>query len=266
MSALALAGAALVGCGRFAFEAREPWRAQAEEACLRAKVVQPSAYLSRLAEIDGPGSCGMTYPFRASAFAAGEVALTTGVTLSCPIIPEIDSWLLGTVQPAADLYFGEPVIGLRAGSYSCRSRNNQSGARMSEHSYGNALDVFAFRLAGGREITLRKGWRGADDEQEFLREVFLGACRHFTTVLAPGSDAFHDDHLHLDLARHDARGLRRVCKPLLKFEPRLDPDRVSRGPESPRPRGTERPARLVDGQAGAPRQLRPSADLSSGLY
>ena len=59
-------------------------------------------------------------------------------------------------------------------------------------------------------------------EQEFLREVFVAACSYFTTVLGPGADAHHDDHFHLDLARHDPRGQRRVCKPVLKFAPRLD--------------------------------------------
>jgi Extensin-like protein C-terminus len=84
--------------------------------------------------------------------------------------------------------------------------------------------VMAFRLADGREIAVRTGWRGAPEEQEFLREVFVGACNYFTTVLGPGADAFHYDHFHLDLARHDARGERHVCKPVLKFEPRLGAD------------------------------------------
>ena len=35
---------------------------------------------------------------------------------------------------------------------------------------------------------------------------------------------FHYDHLHIDLARHDPRGQRRICKPILKFAPRIDPE------------------------------------------
>ena len=86
----------------------------------------------------------------------------------------------------------------------------------------------AFILADGREITVVKGWRGEPAEQEFLREVFTGACQTFSTVLGPGSDPFHYDHIHLDLARHDPRGARRICQPVLKFEPRLDPRVASR--------------------------------------
>ena len=82
----------------------------------------------------------------------------------------------------------------------------------------------SFKLADGHVITVKGGWRGTEAEQGFLREVFLGACQRFTTVLAPGSNVFHYDHIHVDLARHDPRGLRRICQPLIKFTPQLGAD------------------------------------------
>jgi hypothetical protein len=178
--------------------------------------------MSRSAPIDGPGACGISYPFKVAAFAEGAVGLSTRGTLACPIIPSIDAWLNEVVQPAASLYFGTSVAEVKSGSYTCRPRNSRSGAKLSEHAFGNALDVMGFRLADGREVTVVGGWRGTPDEQEFLREVFVGACSYFTTVLGPGADVFHYNHFHLDLARHDPRGERRVCKPVLKFTPRLD--------------------------------------------
>jgi hypothetical protein len=233
---LSLLGLALVGCGRFGGEQRAAWRTEAEEACLAQKLVQPTAYMSRIAEIEGPGACGITYPFKVSALSEGTVRMTNKVTLGCPMIPRVDAWLLETVQPAAELYFGTLVTDIRAGTYSCRTRNHQNGAKTSEHAFGNAIDVMSFRFSDGREITVAKGWRGEPVEQDFLREVFVGACGHFTTVLGPGSDSFHYDHFHLDLARHDARGQRRICKPILKFEPRLDPNSgVARQVPHPRP-------------------------------
>ena len=221
-SALTLIGLGVTGCGLFRFEQREPWRAQAEEACLSQRLVQPSAYMSRSSAIDGPGACGISYPFKVTALAGGSVGLSSRGTLACPIIPNIDAWLNEVVQPAASLYFGAAVAEVKSGSYSCRPRNNRSGAKLSEHAFGNALDVMGFRFADGREITVLQGWRGTPVEQEFLREVFVAACSYFTTVLGPGADAHHDNHFHLDLARHDPRGQRRVCKPVLKFTPRLD--------------------------------------------
>jgi hypothetical protein len=228
-SALALISLGVTGCGLFQYEQREPWRTQAEEACISQKLVTASAYMSVSSAIDGPGACGMSYPFKVAAFADGSVGLSTHATLACPMIPNIDAWLNEIVQPAAAMYFGSSVIEVKSGSYACRGRNNQRGARLSEHAFGNALDVMAFRLADGREVSVVKGWRGAPEEQEFLREAFVGACSYFSTVLGPGADAFHHDHFHLDLARHDPRGERRVCKPILKFTPRIDPAAVAAG-------------------------------------
>ncbi len=239
---LALIAAGLAGCGLFRFEQREAWRDEAERACLAQKLVRPSAYMSLRSAIDGPGACGMNHPFKVAALADGSVALTQQATLACPIIARTDQWLQDVVQPAAALYFGTTVVELKSGSYSCRPRNNRRGAKLSEHSFGNAVDVMSFRLANGREVSVMRGWRGSPEEQDFLREVFVGACNYFTTVLGPGSDAFHYDHLHLDLARHDPQGLRRVCKPTIKFTPRLADDAAA-GPLK-RPPGGWQPADL----------------------
>ena len=232
--ALALAVLGLAGCGLSRFEQREAWRAQAEEACLAQKLVRPTAYMSQMSPIDGPGACGMTKPFGITAFGDGTVGLSRRATLACPVIPRIEQWLAEVVQPAAELYYGQGVVELKSGSYSCRGRNNQRGAKLSEHAFGNAVDVMGFVLSDGRTVTVVKGWRGEPADQEFLREVFVGACTIFSTVLGPGSDRFHYDHFHLDLARHDPRGTRRICRPMLKFEPRIgEGGLVAKGYERP---------------------------------
>jgi hypothetical protein len=220
-SALALFGAGLTGCALNKFERREPWRDQAEQVCLSKRLVQPTEFMSFAKEIDGPGPCGMQQPFRVTRLGNGTVALKQRMTLACPALAEAEAWLAETIQPAANLYFGQPVAEINAGSYACRGRNNQAGAKLSEHSFGNAVDVMSFKLADGYVITVKGGWRGTEAEQGFLREVFLGACQRFTTVLAPGSNVFHYDHIHVDLARHDPRGLKRICQPLIKFTPQL---------------------------------------------
>src|SRR5215213_3646696 len=138
--ALTLIGLGVTGCGLFRGE-------QAEEACLSQGLVQPTAYMSRSSPIDGPGACGISYPFKVSALAGGTVGLSSRGTLACPIIPNIDAWLNEVVQPAASLYFGTVVAEVKSGSYSCRPRNSQGGAKLSEHAFGNALDVMGFRFA-----------------------------------------------------------------------------------------------------------------------
>ena len=109
-------------------------------------------------------------------------------------------------------WFSVPVVEIKQiSAYSCRSMNGQRGAHISEHAFGNALDVAAFVFADGRIVKVKEGWRGLPEEQGFLRDVQGAACEQFTTVLAPGADAFHYDHIHVDLMRR-ASG-RRICQP-----------------------------------------------------
>ncbi|MDB5644850.1 extensin family protein [Methylobacterium sp.] len=234
-SGLALFGAGLTGCALNKFEQREPWRDQTEQACNAKRLVEATEFVTPSKEISGPGVCGMLQPYRVTRLGKGTVALKQRVTLACPALAEAEAWLADTIQPAANLYFGQPVAEINAGTYACRGRNNQAGAKLSEHSFGNAVDVMSFKLADGYVITVKGGWRGTEAEQGFLREVFLGACARFSTVLAPGSNVFHYDHIHVDLARHDPRGLRRICQPLIKFAPQLGTDGATRATARPRP-------------------------------
>ena len=58
---------------------------------------------------------------------------------------------------------------------------------------------------------MKDGWRGSPEEQGFLRDVQGAACEQFTTVLAPGSNRFHYDHIHVDLMRRASGNT--VCNP-----------------------------------------------------
>ena len=208
--------AGLAGCSVFERPQRPAWRGQAEAACLAEKRVRASAHVRPIGEVKGPGICGMDHGFRVTAFADGAVSLASPITLACPALAEVERWMAETVQPAAQARFGQPVVGLtQVGGYACRGMNNQAGARLSEHSFGNAVDIGGFRLADGRTVTLSKHWRSADDQDRaFLRDVYAEGCETFSTALGPGA-AFHADHFHLDLARHGqtSTGPRRVCNP-----------------------------------------------------
>ena len=59
----------LAGCGRGFFQSaeREPWRAEAELACLKSGAVKESAELVRIDPISGPGVCGAEYPLKVAA-------------------------------------------------------------------------------------------------------------------------------------------------------------------------------------------------------
>ena len=209
--------ALLAGCSLYQKAQRPAWRQQAEAACFAQKRVTYTAYIQPAREIDGPGICGLTRPLHVAALQGGAVAISTTATLDCSMTAELDGWLADVVQPAAKTRFGIEVAQINTmGAYSCRGMNNRAGASLSEHAFGNALDIGGFVLADGRTISIVRDWtRGDEQTQAFLRDVQAGACEHFTTVLAPGSNAFHYNHIHVDLAMHgnSSRGLRRICKP-----------------------------------------------------
>ena len=143
---------------------------------------------------------------------AGPVAVKPAATLACPIVSVLDHWLTETVQPAAQRWFGQRVVEIKQiSAYSCRGMNGNPSAHISEHAFGNALDIAAFTLADGRHVSVKDGWHGLPEEQGFLRDVEAGACQQFTTVLAPGSNVYHYDHIHVDLMRRASRRL--ICQP-----------------------------------------------------
>ena len=142
----------------------------------------------------------------------GAVAVRPAATLACPIVSVLDRWLNDSVQPAALRWFNSRVVEIKQiSAYSCRGMNGNPNAHISEHAFGNALDIAAFTLVDGRRITVKDGWHGLPEEQGFLRDVQGAACQQFNTVLAPGSNVYHYDHIHVDLMRRASRSL--ICEP-----------------------------------------------------
>ena len=231
--AAAVAASVLSSCGLRMFEQREPWRAEAELACVSEGQVTPSEQVKLVSEIDGEGACGMTRPFKVSALAEGFVAVKPQATLACPIIPQLQVWISESIQPAAMRWFGQPVVEVRQMSaYSCRNMNGQAYGKISEHAFGNALDIGSFKLADERVVSVRDHWtRGTPEEKGFLREIAGAACKRFTTVLAPGSNVYHYDHIHVDLARRKSHD---ICNPgVLPTGPSPSDMIVRKGPDGP---------------------------------
>src|SRR5271168_1681593 len=151
-------------------------------------------------------------PDRTMTASIQPVAVEPAATLACPIVSALDQWITGSVQPAALRWFRQPVVEIKQiSAYFCRGMNGDPNAHISEHAFGNALDVAEFDLADCHKISVQYGWRGSPEEQGFLHDVQAAACDQFTTVLAPGANVYHYNHIHVDLMRH-ANG-RHICEP-----------------------------------------------------
>jgi Extensin-like protein C-terminus len=144
--------------------------------------------------------------------AAGPVEVKPAATLACPIVSALDQWITAAVQPAALKWFRQPVVEIKQiSAYSCRGMNGNPNAHISEHAFGNALDIAEFTLADGHKVSVQYGWHGTPEEQGFLHDVQAAACEDFTTVLAPGANVYHYNHIHVDLMRH--YNGRHICEP-----------------------------------------------------
>ncbi|MCA0434282.1 MAG: extensin family protein [Proteobacteria bacterium] len=145
--------------------------------------------------------CGVRNAWRV--YSLQGVKMSQPVVLNCAMVNAFATWIANTMQPAAEDRFGEAVTSLDVPSaYACRPRNNVRGAKLSEHGHGNAVDVSVFRLQSGRKVEVEQGWFGSRKERRFLASVREDACGLFKTVLGPGSDRYHKNHLHFDLQRH----------------------------------------------------------------
>ncbi|MEJ8571883.1 extensin family protein [Microbaculum marinum] len=191
----------------------QAWRKDAEAICMGKGGYESSAFVERMRRINDKGACGIWYPLKVSGALQGYVAYSTPAVVNCPMTAAVDGWFYHVVQPAAARIYGAYVTKVQVmASYSCRTRNSKAYAKVSEHSFGNALDIGAFTLSDGRTVTVQHGWRGSAADRAFLREAHSGACKLFTTVIGPDGDSHHYNHFHLDLARHNEDGSYHYCK------------------------------------------------------
>lgn len=209
---LLVVAAGLAGCAGTGGQ-RAAWRGAADRQCVVSGAVRPTVWVRPMQAIGGPSICGLENPYQVIRLSGGRVALSQPVVVGCSMVAALERWSYYYLQPAARSLFGAEVVQIRTfGGYNCRGVNSARQGALSEHGFGNAIDISGFVLSDGRFISVRRDWRGGSpDEQQFLRYAQRSACTLFRTVIGPDGDAAHTDHLHLDLARHDRAFRRHVC-------------------------------------------------------
>lgn len=159
----------------------------------------PSIQGTVVGRVNGAGACGIEGAVRLRSVAG--VSLNPRATIDCPTARALKTWVERGVLPAVGSEGGGASSLRVVSDYACRTRNNQPGARLSEHSFGRAIDIAGIRLQDGSEMTLLTDWNSQGDGAQ-LRQMWRAACGPFGTVLGPEANRFHRDHFHFDTARY----------------------------------------------------------------
>ena len=205
-------------------------------------------------DIHGPGGCGGDDLVRLEAVVLPDkrqVALKPPAILRCTMASQIADWVRTDVAPLT-LSLGSVISVLdNFDSFECRGRNRVVGAPLSEHGRANALDVRAFKLANGQSISLTDRTAPREVRENVLHSV----CTRFMTVLGPGSDGYHEDHIHLDLMQR--RNNYKICQWYVwDAMPQI-------APLLPAERPDEAPPREVAGKADASQPETPPSDSAA---
>ncbi|QWG12013.1 extensin family protein [Bradyrhizobium sediminis] len=212
-------------------KAAEPPAPPPPSAC-RLALTEAIAIAPSIPDINGAGGCGGEDLVRLEAVVLPDkrkVTVKPAAILRCPMASAIADWIRTDMAPLA-ASLGSTVSDLdNFDSFECRGRNRVVGARLSEHGRANALDVRSLKLANGQSISLTDRTVPRELRENVLRSV----CTRFATVLGPGSDWYHEDHIHLDLAARNNNY--RICQwnvwdPLPQVAPLLPAERPEEAP------------------------------------
>ena len=143
--------------------------------------------------------CGIERPIAVTQIAPG-IELRPISPMRCETAQATARWVKEDVIPAvAKLPDAKALSAVNhASTYVCRRRNNRPTGKPSEHSFGNAIDIISFEFENAAPIKVEPRETGGP-RADFQSTVRKASCDHFTTVIGPGTNAAHADHLHLDV-------------------------------------------------------------------
>src|SRR6266436_6453136 len=190
--------------------------AQDDEACLARLRAADVRFDIPTMPVAAKAACAIEAPVRlksvtARARTVTEVHLPEEPVVSCQFAERLTAWLGHLVAP---LIAGRMYTDLRAvrtgPGYECRNRNGAASGKLSAHAVGKAIDISGFELSSGKVIPIKPD--GDETMRNVVDAVRTAACGWFTTVLGPGSDAAHADHMHVDMALHGTSDRYRICQ------------------------------------------------------
>jgi hypothetical protein len=157
--------------------------------------------------------CGVEAPVRLSSIAVeGEaVSLPDRPLVACEFAAVLADYVRLIVAPLGEAMLRAKVAAIETGpGYDCRTQDRVVGGKISAHGHGMAVDFMAITLTDKRRILVER--QTSAEEASYFRAIRTAACGWFTTVLGPGSDAFHASNMHLDIELHGSNTSYRICQ------------------------------------------------------
>lgn len=188
---------------------------EAAQADCRSRLAGLDIDFEPMAPIGEEGGCGT--PGAILIKAIDGVEIDPPAEANCELAEALHHWIAWSVKPAARESLGKTLTVIHnASAYACRRRNNAATGKMSEHAKANALDISTLGFSDDTSTTIKGDWSGlkrligTSGNSPFLSRIRRDACIRFTTVLGPGTDPYHGDHFHIDLARR--KNGYRICQ------------------------------------------------------
>ncbi len=154
----------------------------------------PGPEIPRASPVTG---CGIDQPITVTRLG---VPITPPATLSCAVATRLLAFEEAVLIPLARRFFHQTIAQItNLGGYACRTENGKRSNRLSRHAFGAAIDLSNIILADGTRVSIVQDWKIPGKKSEFLHEIARSACRYFSVVLTPDTNAQHHDHIHLDI-------------------------------------------------------------------
>lgn len=181
----------------------------------RMKLASLGAAFDAVTDDVGSGQCRVAHPVKLSSLKIGtaRIEFPDSPMLNCTFAVKFMEWLEDTGAPIVRAQANSPITRLWTGpGYECRGRNGDSSAKISEHGFGNAVDITNFKLEDGRMFEVKDALNPLSPAYATLKGLRGSACGYFTTVLGPGANAAHETHFHFDMGKHGRSDSYKICQ------------------------------------------------------
>lgn len=189
--------------------------AATQAAACQAALKSAGAEFSVPSEVETSGECQVSDPVQLTSIATrlGPIEFPGRPILRCTFALQFSTWVSSIAAPVVAGLSEAKLEAISTGpGFECRNRSGDASGKISEHAFGNAIDIDGLVLSSGKRIEVSDTGIADYPHRSLLAALRTSACGYFTTVLGPGFNAAHESHFHFDLGKHGKSGDYRICE------------------------------------------------------